>query len=141
MKTLINQDVLSKKDFREALYDLFETMGFSKSEIARRAGVSPQRMFQYLEDGCNSIAAMVKVASAFGVRPDYFKEVRSDPLLNVIKEDRDIYDKVIEKMSADVVQWYKLILTKTEKTANEKPPRYTRKPPQTSRKKIIATVA
>lgn len=84
----------SNRPFNEALRHLFQVFPYSQALIGRRMGVSPGRVWKYLNGGPVAVETMAKIADAFGVRPQYFFEYRLHLLVRKVQQQPELLDEL-----------------------------------------------
>ena len=97
------------KDFGEALLELKEDSGLSYMQIAVKAGLSDTYLINIVK-GKNlapNDENIEKIASAFGLKPEYFKEYRNRRLsekMNTLGFDKENYDVPLSKEEVEFLQ-------------------------------------
>jgi len=105
------------KDFGEALLELKEDSGLSYMQIAVKAGLSDTYLINIVK-GKNlapNDENIEKIASAFGLKPEYFKEYRNRRLsekLNTLNFDKENYDV---PLSQEEVQFLQKVIDRAKK--------------------------
>jgi transcriptional regulator with XRE-family HTH domain len=78
---------ITMKPFHEAFSELVATTGMQQLDIAVRAGISEGSVSLYLKGERNPRpATMGRLAEAFGLPPEYFREVRAAKAKKLVED-------------------------------------------------------
>jgi transcriptional regulator with XRE-family HTH domain len=87
----------TNEHFRDAVVELMEERGWSQRELSAEVGVDPAHICRLLRRGSSRRATpemLVRVARAFGVRPEYFSEYREWQVLEAVRTDPSLRERL-----------------------------------------------
>ena len=83
--------------FRDAVADLMYEHGWTQRELSAAVGVDPAHMCRLLRHGSSRRATpelLARVAQAFGLRPEYFPEYREWRVLEAVRTDPSLRERL-----------------------------------------------
>jgi transcriptional regulator with XRE-family HTH domain len=94
---------MSEQPFRDAVEELLLARGWSQRELAATVGVDPAHVSRLLKRGSRLRATpelMTRVARAFGVQPEYFAEYREWCVLEAIRRNPSLRERLFARVVA-----------------------------------------
>ena len=86
--------------FVEAVADLMRVRRMGVRQLARAAGASPSHLSRALrgaQDKQPSVALLERLATALGVAPDYFLEIRRSHVIARLGDDPALVDELYDR--------------------------------------------
>jgi transcriptional regulator with XRE-family HTH domain len=83
--------------FRDAVAELMYDRGWTQRELSAAVGVDPAHVCRLLRRGSSRRATpelVVRVADAFGVAPEYFPEYREWRVLEAVRTDPSLRERL-----------------------------------------------
>jgi transcriptional regulator with XRE-family HTH domain len=87
----------TNEHFRDAVAELMEERGWSQRELAAAVGVDPAHICRLLRRGSSRRATpdmLARVARAFDVRPEHFSEYREWQVLEAVRTDPSLRERL-----------------------------------------------
>ena len=98
---------MSEQTFRDAVEELLLERGWSQRELAATVGVDPAHISRLLKRGSRLRATpqlMARIACAFGVEPEYFAEYREWCVLEAVRRNPSLRERLFAGVVASARQ-------------------------------------